>query len=128
MMCLRWFATLFLLCGAICVAQQSTAPVPMNAATEAVLAKDIPALMEKAGVPGLSVAVIRKGKTVWTASYGVRSETNKAAVNGDTMFNVGSLSKCVFAYGVLKLVDAGKLKLDEPIAPYLAKEFLVNDP
>jgi CubicO group peptidase (beta-lactamase class C family) len=44
------------------------------------------------------------------------------------MFNVGSLSKPVFAYGVLKLVDAGKLKLDEPLALYLPKEFIVDDP
>ncbi len=84
--------------------------------------------MEKAGVPGLSIAVIRGGKTVWTAAYGVRSEKTKDPVARDTMFNVGSLSKPVFAYGVLKLVDAGKLKLDEPLAPYLPKEFIVDDP
>ena len=128
MTCLRWFATLFLLCGAICVAQQSTAPVPMNAATEAVLAKDIPALMEKAGVPGLSIAVIRGGKTVWVESFGVRNAETKKPVMADTMFNVGSLSKPVFAYSVLKLVDAGKLKLDEPLAPYLPKESTEGDP
>jgi CubicO group peptidase (beta-lactamase class C family) len=100
----------------------------MNAATEAGLAKDIPALMEKAGVPGLSIAVIRGGKTVWTDNFGVRNETTKIPVQSDTMFNVGSLSKPVFAYGVLKLVDAGKLKLDEPLAHYLPKEMTDGDP
>ena len=100
----------------------------MNAATEAGLAKDIPTLMEKAGVPGLSIAVIRGGKTVWTEHFGVRSAETKKPVASDTMFNVGSLSKPVFAYGVLKLVDGGKLKLDEPLAPYLPKEFIEGDP
>ena len=124
----RMVATFFLLIGAVCAAQHSTAPVPMNAAAEARLEKDIPALMEKAGVPGLSIAVIRDGKTVWTDNFGVRNAATKEPVKNDTMFNVGSLSKPVFAYGVLKLVDAGKLKLDEPLAPYLPKEFTDGDP
>jgi CubicO group peptidase (beta-lactamase class C family) len=125
---LRLIATSFLLSAAVCLAQYSTKPVPMNAATEARLATDIPVLMQKAGVPGLSIAVIRNGKTVWTEAFGIRNEETKKPVAHDTMFNVGSLSKPVFAYGVLKLVDAGKLKLDEPLAPYLPKDFIVDDP
>jgi CubicO group peptidase (beta-lactamase class C family) len=118
---------IFLLLGAAASAAQSTA-VRVNAATEARLEKDIPALMQKAGVPGLSIAVIRGGKTVWDDSFGVRDEATKKPVTKETMFNVGSLSKPVFAYGVLKLVDAGKLKLDESLTPYLPKEFLLDDP
>jgi CubicO group peptidase (beta-lactamase class C family) len=125
---LRLVVACFLLGTVVSTAQHSTKPAAMNATTEAQLEKDIPALMEKAGVPGLSIAVIRSGKTVWTDSFGVRSEATKKPVKADTMFNVGSLSKPVFAYGVLKLVDAGKLKLDEPLAPYLSKEFTVDDP
>jgi CubicO group peptidase (beta-lactamase class C family) len=124
---LRHLATFFVLCGVVCVAQHVTRPVPINAATEEALSKDIPALMEKAGVPGLSISVIRDGKAVWTDGFGVRSEETKKPVTNDTMFNVGSLSKPVFAYGVLKLVDAGKLKLDEPLAPYLPKESTEGD-
>jgi|HubBroStandDraft_6_1064221.scaffolds.fasta_scaffold00018_20 CubicO group peptidase (beta-lactamase class C family) len=125
---LRLIATSFLLSGAVCAAQHSIAPVRMNAATEVRLESDIPALMEKAGVPGLSIAAIRGGKTVWARSFGVRSEETRKPVTNDTRFNVGSLSKPVFAYGVLKLVDAGKLKLDEPLAPYVPKEFAGADP
>ncbi len=125
---LRLFATFFLLTAVVGVAQHATAPVPINAATEARLAKDIPALMEKAGVPGLSIAIIRGGKTAWTGSFGVRNAETKKPVTNDTTFNVGSLSKPVFAYGVLKLVDAGRLKLDEPLAPYVPKEFTEGDP
>jgi CubicO group peptidase (beta-lactamase class C family) len=123
----RLIATLFLLSAAACAAQHSSASIPMTAATEAGLATDIPALMEKAGVPGLSIAVIRGGKTAWTDSFGVQDEKTKKPVTKDTRFNVGSLSKPVFAYGVLKLVDAGKLKLDEPLAPYLPDEMTQGD-
>ena len=124
----RLITTTFLLSVALCAAQSLAPPVPMNAAAEAHLQANIPALMEKAGVPGLSIAVIRDGRTVWSESFGVRSETTKKPVTKDTYFNVGSLSKPVFAYGVLKLVDAGKLKLDEPLAPYLPKEMTEGDP
>jgi len=123
---LRRIAVFLLLTAALCTAQRS--PIQVNAATEARLEKDIPALMEKAGVPGLSIAVIRSGRTVWDESFGIRDEASKKPVTRETMFNVGSLSKPVFAYGVLKLVDAGKLKLDEPLAPYLPKEFTAGDP
>ncbi len=128
MVSFRPIVTTFLLCGAMSAAHSSTLPASMNAATEAHLQTDIPALMEKAGVPGLSIAVIRDGRTVWSDSFGVRSEETKKPVTKDTYFNVGSLSKPVFAYGVLKLVDAGKLKLDEPLAPYLPKEMTEGDP
>jgi CubicO group peptidase (beta-lactamase class C family) len=125
---LRHLAPSFLLSAAVCAAQHSTAPIAMNAATEAGLKRDIPVLMEKAGVPGLSIAVIRGGKTAWMETFGVRNADTKKPVASDTMFNVGSLSKPVFAYGVLKLVDAGKLKLDEPLAPYLPPDYTAGDP
>jgi CubicO group peptidase (beta-lactamase class C family) len=124
----RFIATYFLLNATLSIAQHAASPVPMNAATQAQLRKDIPVLMEKAGVPGLSIAAIRGGKTVWTGSFGVRSEQTRKPVTSETMFNVGSLSKPVFAYAVLKLVDSGKLKLDEPLAPYLPKESTEGDP
>lgn len=92
------------------------------------LKKDIPTLMKDADIPGLSVAVIRNGKTYWLQNFGIKSTKTNEPVDDATVFNVGSLSKPVFAYGVLKLVDAGKLKLDEPLAPYLAKEFVLDDP
>ncbi|MGA2136725.1 MAG: serine hydrolase domain-containing protein [Bryobacteraceae bacterium] len=110
---------------AIFIAQR---PLSMNAAMETELAKEIPAIMRKAGVPGLSIVVLRKGKIAWTAGFGVRSARSRLPVTNDTCFSVGSLSKPVFAYGVLKLVDAGKLTLDEPLAPYLPAEFTKDDP
>ena len=92
------------------------------------LRKDIPSLMQQAGVPGLSVALIRNGKTYSLQNYGVKKADTQDAVTDGTVFNIGSLSKPVFAYGVLKLVDAGKLKLDEPIASYLRNEETIDDP
>lgn len=44
-----------------------------------------------------------------------------APVDGDTLFQVASLSKWITAFGVLTLVEAGKLDLDKPVSTYLKR-------
>jgi len=83
--------------------------------------------MKEAEIPGLSIALVRDGKTYWAQSFGERDVATKAPVMEDTVFNVGSLSKPVFAYGVLKLVDQGKLGLDVPLTKYLLKPYVEGD-
>jgi CubicO group peptidase (beta-lactamase class C family) len=91
------------------------------------LQKDIPDLMQKADVPGLSIALIRKGKVVWTGQFGVMNADTKKPVTPQTVFEAASLSKCVFAYGVMKLADEGKLNLDTPLTHYLGNNYDVPD-
>jgi len=92
------------------------------------LEKDIPQLMQKADVPGLSIALIRDGKLVWNGAFGVANATTRKPVTSETIFEAASLSKPVFAYGVLKLVDEGKLDLDTPLNKYLGSNYdVVND-
>lgn len=90
------------------------------------LEKDLPALMKEADIPGISIALIRDGKTVWTHAFGVRNSETKEAVTDETVFEAASLSKPVFAYAVLKLVDAGKLDLDAPLNKYLPGSYDVE--
>jgi CubicO group peptidase (beta-lactamase class C family) len=90
------------------------------------LEKDIPDLMTQAEVPGLSIAVLRNGH-VWLRNFGVKNAKTKEPVTDDTIFEAASLSKPVFAYAVLKLVDQGKLGLDVPLSTYLPKPYVEND-
>src|SRR5215204_167580 len=83
------------------------------------LEKNLPALMKAADIPGVSIALVREGKPVWTHGFGVKNSETKEAVTEETVFEAASLSKPVFAYAVLKLVDAGKLDLDAPLNKYL---------
>jgi CubicO group peptidase (beta-lactamase class C family) len=92
------------------------------------LQKDVPDLMQKADIPGMSIALIRNGKVVWTGSFGVMNANTRKPVTPETVFEAASLSKCVFAYGVLKLVDEGKLNLDTPLTKYLGSNYDVPDP
>src|SRR5207244_3327775 len=56
-----------------------------------------------------------------------RTASIRAASTTDTLFGGASLSKPVFAYAVLQLVDAGVLSLDEPLASYVP-DFVTTDP
>lgn len=83
------------------------------------LEKNLPALMKAADIPGISIALVRGGKPVWTRGFGVKNSATKEAVTDETVFEAASLTKPVFAYAVLKLVDAGKLDPDAPLNKYL---------
>ena len=87
------------------------------------LEKNLPELMKKADIPGLSIALIRGGKLAWNRGFGVRNSQSKEPVTEETVFEAASLTKPVVAYAVLKLVDAGKLDLDSPLNKYLTGNY-----
>ncbi len=83
--------------------------------------------MKEGDVPGLSIALIQETGVFWHQSLGVKSAETKEPVLESTVFEAASLSKPVFAYAVLKLVDSGKLELDKPLASYLSDAYVQND-
>jgi CubicO group peptidase (beta-lactamase class C family) len=84
--------------------------------------------MREGDVPGLSMALIRDARVVWHRGFGVRNADTKEPVRDDTVFEAASLSKPVFAYAVLKLVDGGKLALDRPLSSYAPDAYAGDDP
>ncbi len=71
--------------------------------------------MQHHGVPGVSLAVIKDFKIHWVKHYGVMDKETGKEVNAQTLFQAGSISKPVAAYGALKMVEQGVLSLDEPV-------------
>lgn len=96
--------------------------------TVTALQQQVPELLKEATIPGLSMALIRDGKTYWLHTFGVKDTKTAAPVADETIFEAASLSKPVFTYGVLKLVDQGKLDLDAPLSKYLPKPYIEGDP
>lgn len=88
--------------------------------------------MAQADIPGLSIALIRDAEVIWSHGFGVKNSETREAVDDNTVFEAASLSKPVFAYAVLKLVDKGQLDLDTPLTKYLpvkdAKYEVGDDP
>jgi N-acyl-D-amino-acid deacylase len=70
-------------------------------------------MMSRHGVPGASLAVTKGGKLLYARGYGWSNLATREPVQPDTMFGIASLSKTITGAAVLKLVEQGKLKLDD---------------
>ena len=91
------------------------------------LDETIQQLLEDGAVPGLSIATIRDGEVAEIIAAGTRNTSTGAPVEAMTIFDAASLSKPMFAYAVLQLIDAGALSLDAPLAEYVP-HYVANDP
>ncbi|MCB0629861.1 MAG: serine hydrolase domain-containing protein [Saprospiraceae bacterium] len=76
--------------------------------------------MDDTGVPGLSIAIINDAGIVYHRTFGVTNLNSGLRVTDSTLFEAASLSKPLFAYFVMKMVEKGVLDLDAPIYPSIA--------
>lgn len=66
-------------------------------------------------VPGVSVAFLDHGRIAWTRTYGFADVAAKTPVTPETLFQAASISKPIAALAMLRLVQEGKLNLDEDV-------------
>lgn len=78
-------------------------------------------LMGAAKVTGLGLAIINDDRIVYEKTYGYKNIDTKELLDTSTVFYGASLSKAVFAYLCLELVQQGVLNLDTPLCQYLDK-------
>lgn len=72
------------------------------------------------GTPGLALLVIHRGETLHRAAYGVTAtDARGVPVDFDTPFYIASTAKMMTAAAVLRLVDEGRVGLDDPVARYV---------
>jgi CubicO group peptidase (beta-lactamase class C family) len=83
------------------------------------LERHIPRLMEQYQVPGLTVAVVRGGEPVRSAAFGHADLEQRRTMTVDAVFRAESISKAVTAWGVMRLVEQGRIDLDDPVQKYL---------
>ena len=77
-------------------------------------------------VPGAAIGIIEDDGGTRIISAGVRSQ-GRGPIDEDTVFFAASLTKPVFASGVLALADAGVLELDRPLSEYVVEPYLAGD-
>lgn len=82
------------------------------------LCSQVEAAMLRLHVPGLALGLIHSEQE-YTAGFGVTNLENPLPVNAQTLFQVGSITKTVTALAAMRLVEQGKLNLDDPLRTYL---------
>jgi CubicO group peptidase (beta-lactamase class C family) len=70
-------------------------------------------------LPGVALAVVRDGRVVLERGYGTRDEGRKRVVGPDTPFQVASITKMLTALAVMRLVEAGRLGLDDAVGRHI---------
>lgn len=78
-------------------------------------------------VPGLSIAVVKDGQTVYSQGFGILEKGSKARVNRDTLFTIGSCTKAFTTVAIAMLVEEGKLNWDDLLVTHLP-DFALLDP
>lgn len=72
-------------------------------------------LMEKQKIVGLSLAVIKNGQPIVNKGYGLANVELQVPVNAESVIRLGSVSKQFFTTAIFKLMEEGKLGIDDPV-------------
>jgi CubicO group peptidase (beta-lactamase class C family) len=77
--------------------------------------------MQRAGVTGLSCAIINDSQIVYRRAFGVKDKSAGSPADENTIFAAASLSKPLFGYLIMLLAEEGIIELDRPLHHYLSK-------
>lgn len=78
-------------------------------------------------IPGVSLALIKDGKVIYSRAYGVKNSQTREKTDENTLYEAASVTKPVFAYAVMRLVEKGKIDLDKPLYEYLPYPDIAHD-
>ena len=101
-------------------------PPSLKNAIDAIAPK-VREIMSATGVPGVAVAVVHEGKTVYSEGFGVANLRTKAPVDADTVFQIASVSKPVGATVIAKQVSDEVITWKSPVTRSLPG-FTLKDP
>ena len=70
-------------------------------------------------IAGASLLVRQHGQTVYRNCWGYADKSARMPIREDSIFRLMSMTKCVTAVGILQLMEAGKLNLDDPLSLFI---------
>jgi CubicO group peptidase (beta-lactamase class C family) len=98
----------------------ATAQISLDSRLAAIESK-VEARRKELGIPGMSLAIVKDDKVIFSKGLGYKDFENKVAVTPDTQFAIGSSTKAFTALSVLMTADEGKISLDaspRTVLPY----------
>ena len=94
---------------------------------ESWIEKNIPLYMERGRMPGFSIAVVIDGETIYAGGFGLRDTQKVLPATPDTLYGIGSITKSFVAIGIMQLVEAGEINLDDPVSKHIPFELGLPD-
>src|SRR5437016_124361 len=99
-----------------------TPPLPITGKSDPKLAKLdelMTAMVTRYKLPGAVLAVAQDGKLVYSRGFGYADRENKQVMKADALFRISSISKPFTAAAIMRLIDKGKLSLDDKVMEVL---------
>ncbi len=83
-------------------------------------------IMQQSAVAGLSVAVVKNNRIIYTHSFGSKNIETNTPLNDNDLFRIASISKSFSATSILQLVEAKKISLEDDISTLVG--FKIRNP
>lgn len=109
---LRMKNILYVAVALICSGYSAT----LFAQSDSQIEKQLKGIMDKYSAIGLSVVVVKDNQVHYTKALGYRDMEEKTAMREDDIFRIASISKSFTSSALLKLVEQGKVSLDDNVS------------
>ncbi|MCZ2257735.1 serine hydrolase domain-containing protein [Sporosarcina sp. G11-34] len=76
-------------------------------------------LMAKQQIPGVAIALSKNGETIYAKGFGTKDLQTKEPITPETIFGIASITKSFTALAIMKLVEEGKLEVDDAVSKHL---------
>jgi CubicO group peptidase (beta-lactamase class C family) len=77
-------------------------------------------------IPGMSAAIVKDQKLIWTSGFGYADRANSTSATPDTLYPIASLTKTFASTLLMQLSEQGKVHLDDPMRKYLDAEAMME--
>jgi CubicO group peptidase (beta-lactamase class C family) len=104
--------------GAAAVMMAGAAPAVAQGNDVQAFAAEVDSLRMAAGIPGLSIAVVRDGRVVLARGFGWADVEARVPVTEHTPFNIASVTKTVSGVVAMRLVEQGRIDLDSRLSSF----------